>query len=135
MSCRRGLNTGVLALYFFLFRFRRERHTADVEKGDGKDGKEGKEGESSHSRKVSIADDNTVVKGGRAGKWGRLLGNKIKISSLLYFYPNRSMNKTSLNHPFCRKLQLGLWERDSNWRGYVQTFFKRERRPSQLKCR
>ncbi|XP_012339352.1 potassium voltage-gated channel protein eag isoform X4 [Apis florea] len=57
------------------FRFRRERHTADVEKGDGKDGKEGKEGESSHSRKVSIADDNTVVKGGRAGKWGRLLGS------------------------------------------------------------
>ncbi|KAG9435837.1 potassium voltage-gated channel protein eag-like [Apis mellifera carnica] len=56
-------------------RFRRERHTADVEKGDGKDGKEGKEGESSHSRKVSIADDNTVVKGGRAGKWGRLLGS------------------------------------------------------------
>lgn len=103
MSCRRGLNTGVLALYFFLFRFRRERHTADVEKGDGKDGKEGKEGESSHSRKVSIADDNTVVKGGRAGKWGRLLGNEIKF--LFYFFIQRkinlsnSTNKMSLDPP------------------------------------
>ncbi|XP_017760899.1 PREDICTED: potassium voltage-gated channel protein eag isoform X2 [Eufriesea mexicana] len=55
------------------FRFRRERHTADVEKGDGKDGKEGKEGESSHTRKLSTADESTAVKG-RAGKWGRLLG-------------------------------------------------------------
>ncbi|XP_043594361.1 potassium voltage-gated channel protein eag isoform X4 [Bombus pyrosoma] len=56
------------------FRFRRERHNADVEKGDGKDGKDGKEGESSHARKLSTTDENTVVKG-RAGKWGRLLGS------------------------------------------------------------
>ncbi|XP_071872676.1 potassium voltage-gated channel protein ether a go-go isoform X5 [Bombus fervidus] len=56
------------------FRFRRERHNADVEKGDGKDGKDGKEGESSHARKLSTADENTAVKG-RAGKWGRLLGS------------------------------------------------------------
>ncbi|XP_068966042.1 potassium voltage-gated channel protein eag isoform X8 [Bombus flavifrons] len=55
-------------------RFRRERHNADVEKGDGKDGKDGKEGESSHARKLSTADENTAVKG-RAGKWGRLLGS------------------------------------------------------------
>ncbi|XP_043594366.1 potassium voltage-gated channel protein eag isoform X9 [Bombus pyrosoma] len=55
-------------------RFRRERHNADVEKGDGKDGKDGKEGESSHARKLSTTDENTVVKG-RAGKWGRLLGS------------------------------------------------------------
>ncbi|KAF3422658.1 hypothetical protein E2986_13949 [Frieseomelitta varia] len=55
-------------------RFRRERHNADVEKGDGKDGKEGKEGESSHTRKLSTAEENTAVKG-RAGKWGRLLGS------------------------------------------------------------
>ncbi|CAD1469768.1 unnamed protein product, partial [Heterotrigona itama] len=54
--------------------FRRERHNADVEKGDGKDGKEGKEGESSHTRKLSTAEENTAVKG-RAGKWGRLLGS------------------------------------------------------------
>ncbi|XP_017793021.1 PREDICTED: potassium voltage-gated channel protein eag [Habropoda laboriosa] len=57
-----------------LFRFRRERHTADVEKGDGKDGKEGKEGESSHTRKLSTTEENTAVKG-RPGKWGRLLGS------------------------------------------------------------
>ncbi|XP_033175567.1 potassium voltage-gated channel protein eag isoform X11 [Bombus vosnesenskii] len=56
------------------FRFRRERHNADVEKGDGKDGKDGKEGESSHARKLSTADENIAVKG-RAGKWGRLLGS------------------------------------------------------------
>ncbi|XP_076223490.1 potassium voltage-gated channel protein ether a go-go isoform X6 [Nomia melanderi] len=56
------------------FRFRRERHTADVEKGDGKDGKDGKEGESSHSRKLSAADEGTATKG-RPGKWGRLLGS------------------------------------------------------------
>ncbi|CAK9828651.1 Potassium voltage-gated channel protein eag [Anthophora retusa] len=56
------------------FRFRRERHTADVEKGDGKDGKEGKEGESSHARKLSTTEENTAVKG-RPGKWGRLLGS------------------------------------------------------------
>ncbi|XP_076244136.1 potassium voltage-gated channel protein ether a go-go isoform X1 [Calliopsis andreniformis] len=55
-------------------RFRRERHTADVEKGDGKDGKEGKEGESSHPRKLSTVEDSTAGKG-RAGKWGRLLGS------------------------------------------------------------
>ncbi|XP_076223487.1 potassium voltage-gated channel protein ether a go-go isoform X3 [Nomia melanderi] len=55
-------------------RFRRERHTADVEKGDGKDGKDGKEGESSHSRKLSAADEGTATKG-RPGKWGRLLGS------------------------------------------------------------
>ncbi|KAK9300969.1 hypothetical protein QLX08_006468 [Tetragonisca angustula] len=55
-------------------KFRRERHNADVEKGDGKDGKEGKEGESSHTRKLSTAEENTAVKG-RAGKWGRLLGS------------------------------------------------------------
>ncbi|XP_012238523.1 potassium voltage-gated channel protein eag isoform X4 [Bombus vosnesenskii] len=55
-------------------RFRRERHNADVEKGDGKDGKDGKEGESSHARKLSTADENIAVKG-RAGKWGRLLGS------------------------------------------------------------
>ncbi|KOX72453.1 Potassium voltage-gated channel protein eag [Melipona quadrifasciata] len=54
--------------------FRRERHNADVEKGDGKDGKEGKEGESSHTRKLSTTEENTAVKG-RAGKWGRLLGS------------------------------------------------------------
>lgn len=58
----------------FLSRFRKERHTADVEKGDGKDGKEGKEGESSHARKLSAAEDSTGGKG-RSGKWGRLLGN------------------------------------------------------------
>ncbi|XP_078047374.1 potassium voltage-gated channel protein ether a go-go isoform X2 [Augochlora pura] len=58
----------------FLSRFRRERHTADVEKGDGKDAKDGKEGESSHSRKLSTADENTAVKP-RTGKWGRLLGS------------------------------------------------------------
>nr|XP_033342336.1 potassium voltage-gated channel protein eag isoform X2 [Megalopta genalis] len=56
------------------FRFRRERHTADVEKGDGKDAKDGKEGESSHSRKLSTADENTAAKP-RTGKWGRLLGS------------------------------------------------------------
>ncbi|XP_076669830.1 potassium voltage-gated channel protein ether a go-go isoform X2 [Andrena cerasifolii] len=59
------------------FRFRKERHTADVEKGDGKDGKEGKEGkegESSHARKLSAAEDSTGGKG-RSGKWGRLLGS------------------------------------------------------------
>ncbi|XP_033342344.2 potassium voltage-gated channel protein ether a go-go isoform X6 [Megalopta genalis] len=55
-------------------RFRRERHTADVEKGDGKDAKDGKEGESSHSRKLSTADENTAAKP-RTGKWGRLLGS------------------------------------------------------------
>ncbi|XP_015437403.1 PREDICTED: potassium voltage-gated channel protein eag isoform X2 [Dufourea novaeangliae] len=55
-------------------RFRRERHSADVEKGDGKDGKDGKEGESSHSRKLSTTDENTATKG-RTGKWGRLLGS------------------------------------------------------------
>ncbi|XP_076290568.1 potassium voltage-gated channel protein ether a go-go isoform X2 [Lasioglossum baleicum] len=56
------------------FRFRRERHTADVEKGDGKDGKDGKEGESSHSRKLSTTDESTAAKP-RTGKWGRLLGS------------------------------------------------------------
>ncbi|XP_046143696.1 potassium voltage-gated channel protein eag isoform X2 [Osmia bicornis bicornis] len=56
------------------FRFRRERHTADVEKGDGKDGKDGKEGESSHTRKLSTAEETTAVKT-RPGKWGRLLGS------------------------------------------------------------
>ena len=48
-----------------------------MEKGDGKDGKEGKEGESSHTRKLSTAEENTAVKG-RAGKWGRLLGKPKK---------------------------------------------------------
>ncbi|XP_076634025.1 potassium voltage-gated channel protein ether a go-go isoform X3 [Colletes latitarsis] len=57
-----------------LSRFRREKHTADVEKGDGKDGKDSKEGESSHSRKLSTTDENTTVKA-RPGKWGRLLGS------------------------------------------------------------
>ncbi|XP_076647430.1 potassium voltage-gated channel protein ether a go-go isoform X2 [Halictus rubicundus] len=56
------------------FRFRRERHTADVEKGDGKDSKDGKEGESSHSRKLSTTDESTAAKP-RTGKWGRLLGS------------------------------------------------------------
>ncbi|XP_076647431.1 potassium voltage-gated channel protein ether a go-go isoform X3 [Halictus rubicundus] len=55
-------------------RFRRERHTADVEKGDGKDSKDGKEGESSHSRKLSTTDESTAAKP-RTGKWGRLLGS------------------------------------------------------------
>nr|XP_034174938.1 potassium voltage-gated channel protein eag isoform X8 [Osmia lignaria] len=55
-------------------RFRRERHTADVEKGDGKEGKDGKEGESSHTRKLSTAEETTAVKT-RPGKWGRLLGS------------------------------------------------------------
>ncbi|XP_053997538.1 potassium voltage-gated channel protein eag isoform X10 [Hylaeus anthracinus] len=55
-------------------RFRRERHTPDVEKGDGKDGKDGKEGESSHSRKLSTTEETTAAKP-RPGKWGRLLGS------------------------------------------------------------
>ncbi|XP_024937105.1 potassium voltage-gated channel protein eag isoform X3 [Cephus cinctus] len=53
------------------FRFRRERHAADVEKGDGKDGKDA---ESSHSRKLSSADENSTGRA-RPSKWGRLLGS------------------------------------------------------------
>ncbi|XP_029663787.1 potassium voltage-gated channel protein eag [Formica exsecta] len=55
------------------FRFRRERHTADVEKGDGKDAKDG---ETSHARKPSVAEEGgTNVAKTRPGKWGRLLGS------------------------------------------------------------
>ncbi|XP_070162177.1 ether a go-go isoform X5 [Polyergus mexicanus] len=54
-------------------RFRRERHTADVEKGDGKDAKDG---ETSHARKPSVAEEgSTNVAKTRPGKWGRLLGS------------------------------------------------------------
>ncbi|KAM0726606.1 Potassium voltage-gated channel protein eag [Formica fusca] len=54
-------------------RFRRERHTADVEKGDGKDAKDG---ETSHARKPSVAEEGgTNVAKTRPGKWGRLLGS------------------------------------------------------------
>ena len=53
------------------FRFRRERHTADVEKGDGKeDSKES----GSQIRKVSSSNEDTGSGRARPSKWGRLLG-------------------------------------------------------------
>ncbi|XP_071626944.1 ether a go-go isoform X1 [Temnothorax longispinosus] len=55
------------------FRFRREKHTADIEKGDGK---EAKDGETSHAKKLSTAEEGgTTVAKTRPGKWGRLLGS------------------------------------------------------------
>ncbi|XP_050451835.1 potassium voltage-gated channel protein eag isoform X1 [Cataglyphis hispanica] len=55
------------------FRFRRERHTADVERGDGKDAKDG---ETSHAKKPSVTEEGgTTVAKTRPGKWGRLLGS------------------------------------------------------------
>lgn len=64
-----------------MYRFRRERqHTADIEKGDGK---EAKDGETSHTKKLSTAEESgTTVTKTRPGKWGRLLG-KIKNQLLL----------------------------------------------------
>ncbi|KAG5327271.1 KCNAE protein, partial [Pseudoatta argentina] len=54
-------------------RFRRERHTADVEKGDGKDAKDG---ETSQAKKLSTTEEGgTTVAKTRPGKWGRLLGS------------------------------------------------------------
>ncbi|XP_063977462.1 potassium voltage-gated channel protein eag isoform X3 [Diachasmimorpha longicaudata] len=53
------------------FRFRRERHPTDIEKGDGKDGKDG---DIVHARKPSSGDIETVIRP-RASKWGRLLGS------------------------------------------------------------
>ncbi|XP_050451838.1 potassium voltage-gated channel protein eag isoform X4 [Cataglyphis hispanica] len=54
-------------------RFRRERHTADVERGDGKDAKDG---ETSHAKKPSVTEEGgTTVAKTRPGKWGRLLGS------------------------------------------------------------
>ncbi|XP_076167174.1 potassium voltage-gated channel protein ether a go-go isoform X2 [Ptiloglossa arizonensis] len=52
------------------FRFRRERHTADVEKGDGKDSKDSKDSKEGES----TTEESAVVKA-RPGKWGRLLGS------------------------------------------------------------
>ncbi|XP_034941455.1 potassium voltage-gated channel protein eag isoform X2 [Chelonus insularis] len=52
-------------------KFRRERHAADVEKGDNK---EGKDSESQHTRKPSSGEETTSVRP-RASKWGRLLGS------------------------------------------------------------
>ncbi|XP_012284973.1 potassium voltage-gated channel protein eag [Orussus abietinus] len=52
-------------------RFRREKHTADVEKGDGKDSKDG---ESSHVRKSSSGEESSAARP-RPSKWGRLLGS------------------------------------------------------------
>ncbi|XP_053594041.1 potassium voltage-gated channel protein eag isoform X3 [Microplitis demolitor] len=53
------------------FRFRRERHAADVEKGDSKDGKDT---ESSHTKKPSSGEESAAPRP-RASKWGRLLGS------------------------------------------------------------
>lgn len=63
-------------IYFILFlfsrhRFRRERHAADVEKGDSKDSKDT---ESSHTKKPSSGEESSAPRP-RASKWGRLLGN------------------------------------------------------------
>ncbi|XP_077261128.1 potassium voltage-gated channel protein ether a go-go isoform X2 [Temnothorax americanus] len=55
------------------FRFRREKHTADIEKGDSK---EAKDGETSHAKRLSTAEEGgTTVAKTRPGKWGRLLGS------------------------------------------------------------
>ncbi|XP_074098813.1 potassium voltage-gated channel protein ether a go-go isoform X2 [Cotesia typhae] len=53
------------------FRFRRERHAADVEKGDSKDSKDT---ESSHTKKPSSGEESSAPRP-RASKWGRLLGS------------------------------------------------------------
>ncbi|XP_031786211.1 potassium voltage-gated channel protein eag isoform X16 [Nasonia vitripennis] len=53
-------------------RFRRERHAADVEKGDGKDEKAET---GSQIRKVSSSNEETGSGRARPSKWGRLLGS------------------------------------------------------------
>ncbi|XP_031786202.1 potassium voltage-gated channel protein eag isoform X6 [Nasonia vitripennis] len=55
------------------FRFRRERHAADVEKGDGKDEKAET---GSQIRKVSSSNEETGSGRARPSKWGRLLDLK-----------------------------------------------------------
>ena len=58
---------------FYGRRFRRERHAADVEKGDTKESKE-VETKELQIRKLPSTDETNSVRS-RPSKWGRLLGN------------------------------------------------------------